>query len=197
VIEVIDSYTAAHQRRVAELAAAIARQMGFSEWQTMGVRVAGLLHDVGKVAVPTPILNKPGKLDPYELNLVRKHSRVGYDILKKIEFPWPVARAVLQHHERLDGSGYPLGTADEDIAFEARILAVADVVEAMASHRPYRPSLGLEAALTEISRGSDVLYDAEVVEACLCLLTRDKQEFERIMAAAGEDRECLPEAVYA
>jgi putative nucleotidyltransferase with HDIG domain len=196
-IEAVDPYTAIHEQRVAELAAAIARQMGLTEWQTMGVRVAGLLHDVGKVTVSPAILNKPGKLDPYELNIVRKHSRAGYDILKKIEFPWPIARSVLQHHERLDGSGYPLGLAAEDIGFEARILAVADVVEAMASHRPYRPSLGLGAALAEISRGSGILYDAEVVEACLGLLSPETAEFERIMAAAGEDRECLPETVYA
>ena len=195
-IEAVDPYTALHQQRVAELAAAIARQMGLAEWQTMGVRVAGLLHDVGKVTVPPAILNKPGKLDPYELNVVRKHSRAGYDILKKIEFPWPIARSVLQHHERLDGSGYPLGLAAEDIGFEARVLAVADVVEAMASHRPYRPSLGLGAALTEISQGSGVLYDAEVVEACLALLSTETAAFEKIMAAAGEDLECLPELVY-
>jgi putative nucleotidyltransferase with HDIG domain len=196
-IEAVDPYTAVHQQRVAELAAAIGRQMGLAEWQTMGVRVAGLLHDVGKVTVPPAILNKPGKLDPYELNIIRKHSRAGYDILKKIEFPWPIARSVLQHHERLDGSGYPLGLAAEDIGFEARVLAVADVVEAMASHRPYRPSLGLEAALGEISRASGILYDAEVVGACLALLLPRKNEFDRIMAAAGEDRECLPEPVHA
>ncbi len=197
VVEAIDSYTAAHQRRVAELAAAIAGQMGYTEWQTMGVRVAGLLHDVGKVTVPTAILNKPGNLDPYEFNVIRKHSRAGYDILKKIDFPWPVPRAVLQHHERLDGSGYPLGTMAEDISLEARILAVADTVEAMASHRPYRPSLGLEPALAEISRGAGIVYDEEVVEACLALLRRDVREFDRIMAAAGEVRECLPEMAYA
>jgi putative nucleotidyltransferase with HDIG domain len=189
VVEMTDPYTAGHQRRVAELAAAIARQIGLTEWQTMGVRIAGLFHDVGKVAVPTEILNKPGKLDQYELNIIRSHCRVGYDILKKIDFPWPVARAVLQHHERLNGSGYPLGLAAEDISFEARVLGVADVVEAMASHRPYRPSLGLDAALDEISKGSGVLYDAEVVQACLELLSANSLEFDRIMAVAGEEQE--------
>jgi putative nucleotidyltransferase with HDIG domain len=196
-VEVTDLYTAVHQRRVAELAAAIARQMGLTEWQTMGVRIAGLFHDVGKIAVPNEILNKPGKLDPYEFNIVRRHCRAGYEILEKIEFPWPVARAVLQHHERLDGSGYPLGLAAQDISFEARLLGVADVVEAMASHRPYRPSLGLEAALAEIKRGSGVLYDAEVVEACLALLSQDAAEFDNIMAAASQEREIRPEPVPA
>jgi putative nucleotidyltransferase with HDIG domain len=197
VVEMTDPYTAGHQRRVAELAAAISRQIGLTEWQTMGVRIAGLFHDVGKVAVPPEILNKPGKLDQYELNIIRSHSRVGYDILKKIDFPWPVARAVLQHHERLDGSGYPLGLAADDVSFEARILGVADVVEAMASHRPYRPSLGLDAALEEISKGSGVLYDAEVAQACLGLLSPNPLEFERIMAAAGEEGEAVPEIALA
>jgi putative nucleotidyltransferase with HDIG domain len=196
-VEVVDPYTGVHQRRVAELAAAIARQLGLTEWQTLGVRVAGLLHDVGKLAVPVEILNKPGRLDPYELSIVRGHCRAGHDILEKIDFPWPVAQAVLQHHERLDGSGYPLGLVKEDIAFEARILGVADVVEAMSSHRPYRPSLGLEAALDEVARESGILYDADVVEACLGLLSGNSAEFERIMAAAAREREPVPEKIPA
>jgi putative nucleotidyltransferase with HDIG domain len=194
-IVMTDPYTARHQRRVAELAAAIAREMGLTEWQTMGVRTAGLLHDIGKIAVPTEILNKPGKLDPYEFSIVKGHCRAGYEILEEIDFPWPVARAVLQHHERIDGSGYPLGLTDKDISFEGRILGVADVVEAMASHRPYRPSLGLDAALDEISRGAGTVYDADVVKACIGLLSRSDNEFERIMAAASQEREPLPEPV--
>jgi putative nucleotidyltransferase with HDIG domain len=159
----------------------------------MGVRIAGLFHDVGKIAVPTEILNKPGRLDPYEFNIIKGHCRAGYHILEKLNFPWPVARAVLQHHERLDGSGYPLGLAAKDISFEARILGVADVVEAMASHRPYRPSLGLAAALDEVNRGAGRLYDTEVVAACLDLLSGHESEFEKIMEAANQDREPLPE----
>jgi putative nucleotidyltransferase with HDIG domain len=196
-VEVVDPYTGGHQRRVAELAAAISRRLGQTEWQTLGVHVAGLLHDVGKLAVPLEILNKPGRLDPYELAVVRGHCRAGYEILEKIDFPWPVARAVLQHHERLNGSGYPLGLAKEDISFEARILGVADVVEAMSSHRPYRPSLGLVAALDEVSRGSGILYDSDVVEACMGLLSQNQPEFDRIMAAAARERESLPERAYA
>ena len=196
-VEAVNPYTARHQRRVAELAAAIARQMGLTEWQTLGVRVAGLLHDVGKLAVPLEILNKPGPLDPYEVIIVRGHCRAGHDILAEIDFPWPVARAVLQHHERLDGSGYPLGLTDEDIALEPRILGVADVVEAMASHRPYRPALGLEAALDEISHQSGVLYDADVVAACLGLLSQNRAEFDRIMAAAAREHEPMPEKILA
>ena len=144
VVGTRDPYTAGHQRRVAELARAIAREMGLSEWQMMGIHVAGLLHDVGKVAVPSEILSKPGKINQYEFSIIKNHCQVGYDILQRIDFPWPVTRAVLQHHERLDGSGYPEGLSGEDIVLEARILGVADVVEAMSSHRPYRPALGLE-----------------------------------------------------
>lgn len=196
-VEAVDPYTAGHQRRVAELAAAIARRMGLTEWQTLGIRVAGLLHDVGKLSVPVEILNKPGSLDPYEMNIVRAHCRAGHDILEEIDFPWPVARAVLQHHERLDGSGYPLGLTGKDISFEARMLGVADVVEAMCSHRPYRPSLGLVAALDEISHKSGVLYDADIVAACMGLLSQNKAEFDRIMAAAAREPKLVPEKVLA
>jgi len=134
VIETRDPYTAGHQRRVAELARAIAKEMGLSEWQQMGIHVAGLLHDVGKIAVPSEILSKPGKITETEFSIIKNHCQVGYEILQRIDFPWPVTRAVLQHHERLDGSGYPQGLAGEDIVLEARILGVADVVEAMSSH---------------------------------------------------------------
>jgi putative nucleotidyltransferase with HDIG domain len=176
---------------VAELARAIAREMGLSEWQIMGIYVAGLLHDVGKVVVPTEILSKPGKINQYEFSIIKSHCRVGYEILQRIDFPWPVTQAILQHHERLDGSGYPAGISGEDIVLEARILGVADVVEAMSSHRPYRAALGLERALEEISQGSGVLYDSEVVAACLNLLKKNEPEFDRLMAAAANPEQAL------
>ncbi|OGO23600.1 MAG: hypothetical protein A2144_14300 [Chloroflexi bacterium RBG_16_50_9] len=185
VVETRDPYTAGHQRRVAELARAIAKEMGVSEWQSMGIHIAGLLHDVGKVAVPTEILSKPGKINQYEFSIIKNHSRIGYEILQKIDFPWPVTQAVLQHHERLDGSGYPGGLSREQIILEARILGVADVVEAMSSHRPYRPALGLERALQEIQQASGVLYDTEVVEACMRLLKKSEVTFDRLMEAAA------------
>jgi putative nucleotidyltransferase with HDIG domain len=187
VVETRDPYTANHQRRVAELARAIARGMRLSEWQVMGIHIAGLLHDVGKVAVPTEILTKPGRINEYEFGIIKNHCQVGYDILKKVDFPWPVATAIFQHHERLDGSGYPEGISGEYLILEAKILGVADVVEAMSSHRPYRPALGLESALQEISRESGTLYDSEVVEACLRLLKHDEGEFDRLMAAASQE----------
>ncbi len=191
VVETRDPYTAGHQRRVAELARAIAREMGLSEWRTMGIHVAGLLHDVGKVAVPTEILSKPGKINEYEFSIIKNHCQVGYEILQRIDFPWPITEAVLQHHERLDGSGYPQGLAGEDIVMEARILGVADVVEAMSSHRPYRPALGLESALREISQARGVLYDSEVVDACLRILKQNEPEFDRLMAAAADHERAL------
>lgn len=185
VVATRDPYTASHQRRVAELARAIAREMGLSEWQVIGIHIAGLLHDVGKVAVPAEILSKPGKINRDEFSIIKKHCQVGYEILHWIDFPWPVIRAILQHHERLDGSGYPEGLAGEDIVLEARILGVADVVEAMSSHRPYRPALGLDSALEEVSQASGVRYDPEVVEACLRLLKENEPEFDRLMALAA------------
>jgi putative nucleotidyltransferase with HDIG domain len=185
VVESRDPYTAGHQRRVAELARAIAKEMGLSDWQIMGIYIAGLLHDVGKVAVPTEILSKPGKINQYEFSIIKNHCQVGYEILQRISFPWPVTQAVLQHHERLDGSGYPEGLSGESIILEARILGVADVVEAMSSHRPYRPALGLGSALQEIAQASGVLYDSEVVNACLRLLKQNEPEFDRLMEAAA------------
>jgi putative nucleotidyltransferase with HDIG domain len=190
-----DPYTAGHQRRVAELARAIAKEIGLSEWQTTGVYIAGLLHDVGKVSVPSEILSKPGKITTSEFDIIKTHCRVGYDILRRIDFPWPVTRAILQHHERLDGSGYPDGLTGDDIVLEARIFGVADVVEAMSSHRPYRPALGLESALAEIRRGSGILYDSDVVEACLRLLKKNEPEFDRIMAAAETSQELVLEVI--
>jgi len=172
-VEMRDPYTAGHQRRVADLAAAMARKIGQSTDQIEAIRMAGLVHDLGKISIPTAILNKPGRLTQNEFNLIKDHSQVGYDILKDIEFPWPIAQTVLQHHERMDGSGYPQGLSGEDILLEARMLAVADVVEAMASHRPYRPALGMDQALEEISRNKGVLYDPEVVATCLALFIEE------------------------
>ena len=173
IVEMRDPYTAGHQQRVTQLACAIARQMGLSEEQISGLRLAGLIHDIGKVRVPAEILTNPDGLSEPEFMMIKAHPLLGYEILKGIDFPWPVAQIVLQHHERMNGSGYPSGLSDEDIIIEARILAVADVVEAMASHRPYRVALGIDKALEEISQKMGVLYDSKVVDACLKLF-KDK-----------------------
>jgi len=167
--EMRDPYTAGHQQRVADLACAVAKEMHVEEQSIHGIRAAGLVHDIGKLSVPAEILSKPSALTPVEFSLVKQHAQTGYDILKGIVFPWPVAEMVLQHHERRDGSGYPRGLKGDAICLEAKILAVADVVEAMASHRPYRPALGVDKALEEVERGAGVLYDPEVVKACLQL----------------------------
>ncbi len=173
-----DPYTAGHQQRVAQLACAIAREMGLPDEQIEGIRVAGSLHDIGKMYVPAEILSRPGQITDIELSLIKIHPQVGHDILEAVEFPWPVAQIVLQHHEKLDGSGYPAGLKGEEILLEARILAVADVVEAMSSHRPYRPTRGTDKTLEEISENRGVLYDPEVVDACLKLLTEKGFGFE-------------------
>jgi len=170
-VEIRDAYTAGHQRRVADLARAIATEMHLSEHQIDGVRMAGAIHDIGKIAVPVEILNKPAPITDIEINLVKIHPLIGYDILKSIEFPWPVDQIVLQHHERMDGSGYPHGLSKGAIMLEARILAVADVVEAMTSHRPHRPALDIHEVLEELSKNKGVLYDADVVDVCLKLFT--------------------------
>jgi PAS domain S-box-containing protein/putative nucleotidyltransferase with HDIG domain len=170
-VETRDPYTSGHQSRVARLACAIAQEMGVSQDLLEGLQVMGFLHDIGKIGVPVEILCKPSELTQYEHHIIRSHPKIGYEILKGIEFPWQVANTVLQHHERLDGSGYPEGRSSEDIILEAKIIAVADVTEAMASHRPYRPAVGLENALKEISLNCGTLYDPEVVNACLRLFT--------------------------
>jgi len=170
VVETRDPYTAGHERRVAALGEAIALQMGLDESTATGVRVAGSLHDVGKIGVPAEILSKPARLNELEIELVRHHSQVGYEILSGIEFEWPLAEIVLQHHERLNGSGYPRGLSGDAICVEACILAVADVVEAMSFDRPYRPALGIEAALEEIRRGRGIAYAAAAVDACLAVI---------------------------
>ena len=168
-VETRDPYTAGHQRRVADLARAIAVEMNLKSEQIDSIRMASMIHDIGKISIPSEILSKPTKLTDLEFDLIKTHSQSGYNILKDIEFPWPVADVVLQHHERMNGSGYPQGLKGDDILLEARILAIADVVEAIASHRPYRPALGIDLAMEEISGNKGILYDADAVDACLKL----------------------------
>lgn len=175
-VEVRDPYTAGHQRRVAKLAVAIATEMGLPPERIEGLQLAAVLHDIGKINVPAEILASPRKLTAAEFEIIKTHPTVGYDILKDIRFSTPVARIVLQHHERLDGSGYPAGLMQEQILLEARILCVADVVEAMASHRPYRPGLGVPKALQEISEHKGQMYDSDVVSACISLF--ESKHFE-------------------
>ena len=172
IVETRDPYTAGHQQRVANLACAIATEMGLSKDQIDGIRMAGAIHDIGKLYVPAEILSKPTKLSDAEMEMVKSHPQVGYDILKGIEFPWPVAEMILQHHERMLGDGYPAGLRGEEILIEARILAVADVVEAMSSHRPYRPALGIKKALEEISTYRGHYYDPVVADACVELFNK-------------------------
>lgn len=177
-VEKRDLFTAGHQRRVAELASAIAKAMKLPEDIITGVYMAGLLHDIGKISIPAELLMKPSKLNEIELELVRNHPRVAYDILKEIEFPWPLAKISFQHHERMDGSGYPNGLMSKDIALESRIIAVADVVEAMSSARPYRPALGVDKALEEISTKKGLLYDSDVVNTCVKLFKNQGFSFK-------------------
>jgi len=176
-LEKKDPYTSGHQKRVATFASAIAEEMGLSQNQIDGVRMAAMIHDIGKNAIPGQILSKPAKLAKLEMKMIKEHPQLGYDILKGIEFPWPVAQMVLQHHERIDGSGYPQGLLGDEIYLGAKILSVADVVEAMASHRPYRAALGLDRAVEEISKNSGILYDPDVVDAGLRLLREKGFEF--------------------
>lgn len=177
-LDIRDPYTAGHQKKVVRLATAIAERLGVSWEQMEGIKVAANLHDIGKIYIPSQILNKPGKLTNLEFEMIKTHSQTGYEIIKEIEFPWPVAEIILQHHERMDGSGYPRNLAGEEILLEARILAVADVVEAMASHRPYRPALGIDVAMDEISCNRGILYDPDVVDACLVLFREKDFRFE-------------------
>jgi putative nucleotidyltransferase with HDIG domain len=170
-VEKRDPYTAGHQNRVAELCVAIARKLGVPEDRIEGLRLGALIHDIGKISIPSEILNRPGGLSEVEFQLIRSHPQVGYDIVKDVRFPWPVAQMILQHHERLDGSGYPQGLKHEEIILEARILAVADTVEAMVAHRPYRPGRGIDTALAEIKKQRGTRFDTDVVDACLRLFT--------------------------
>ncbi len=177
-VEARDPYTSGHQRRVANLAWTIATEMKLPADQIDGLRMAGVIHDLGKISIPTEILTKPRKLTDIEFLLVKTHSQIGHDLIKDIEFPWPIAQMILQHHERLDGSGYPRGLRGEEIMIEARILMVADVVEAISSHRPYRPALGVEKAIEEIQIGRGLIYDPVVVDACLKLFREKGFKFE-------------------
>ena len=176
-IEKRDPYTAGHQRRVAKLCRAIATHMGFSWEDVQGLRMAAAIHDLGKIHVPAGILNKPGPISEHELAIIRMHPRTAYDILKGIQFPWPLAETIYQHHERLDGSGYPRQLKGDQILLEARILAVADVVESMVSFRPYRPAMDLETALEELRSHRGTLYDAQVVDTCIALISEKGFDF--------------------
>jgi putative nucleotidyltransferase with HDIG domain len=169
IVETRDPYTAGHQRRVAVLAAAIATDMGLTTDQIAGLRTASIIHDIGKISIPAEILTKPTKLSAIEFRLIKTHALSGYDILKDIEFPWPLARIVLEHHERIDGSGYPYGLTGEKVLLESKILAVADAVEAIASDRPYRPARGIDIALEEIEKNKGSIYDIVVADVCLRL----------------------------
>lgn len=176
-IEMRDPYTDGHQKRVSQLAVAIAREMGLSDDQINGVRLGSLIHDVGKIYIPAEILSSPRKLQEVESNIIKTHPTVGRDILHSANFPWPLERMVGEHQERLDGSGYPTGLKGDEILLEARIIAVADVVEAMTSYRPYRPSVGMEAALAEIRENRGRLYDPAVVDAFLAVMERHGNRF--------------------
>jgi putative nucleotidyltransferase with HDIG domain len=176
IVETKDPYTAVHQMRVAVLARAIAKEIGFSEDQVNGIYMAALIHDVGKIYVPAEILSKPGRLTEIEFNHIKTHPQVGHDILRTIDFPWPIAEIVRQHHERINGSGYPAGLKGKDILLEARILGVADVVEAMTSRRPYREAPGLKEALIEITQNKGILYEPKVADTCSKLF--NKKEFQ-------------------
>ncbi|MFH1102346.1 MAG: HD domain-containing phosphohydrolase [Pseudomonadota bacterium] len=177
VVETRDPYTAGHQYRVAQICQSIATKLQLSKKQIEGIYLAALIHDIGKISVPAEILSKPGRLSNTEFQLIQVHPQTGYDILKGIEFPWPIAEITLQHHERMDGSGYPRKMKGSDILIEARIMCVADVVEAMATHRPYRPALGIQAALSEIAINKGKLYDPEAVEACLAISEMGELDF--------------------
>lgn len=178
VAENRDPYTADHQRRTAQLACAIARRLGLPQDVVKGIAMAGVIHDLGKICVPAEILSKPGQLSMIERDLVRSHATAGYELLKDVQFPWPIAQIVLQHHERWDGSGYPAGLSGSAILREARIMGVADTIESMSSHRPYRPALGIDKALEEISQNSGVLYDPEVADACIRLFADGTVQLE-------------------
>jgi PAS domain S-box-containing protein len=182
MVEARDRYTAGHQVRVADLACDIAKRMGVPESRLPIIRIAALIHDVGKVCVPTEILNKPAPLSAIEFEIVKQHPKAAFDVLEKIEFPWPIADIVLQHHERVNGSGYPSGLRGDQIHLEARILGVADVVEAMSSHRPYRAALGTDKGLEEVSRGRGTLFDPAVVDACLYVFREGGFKFKEVQA---------------
>ncbi len=175
-VEKRDPYTAGHQRRVAELACAIAEEMNLTDEQRDGILMAGNIHDIGKISIPAEILSKAGEISEIELNIIKEHPKTGYDIVRNIDFPWPIAEIIYQHHEYLDGTGYPRGLRSDEILMETRILTVADVVDAMSSHRPYRAALGIDLALDEINRNRGVLYDTDVVDACETVVRRNNPQ---------------------
>ena len=175
IVESRDPYTAGHEQQVSGIAGLIAQKMSLSYDQVEAIRVAGSLHDIGKIGVPSEILTKPGRLSWLEMEMIKTHTQNAYDILKTIEFPYPIAQIILQHHERMDGSGYPQGLKGEDILLEARIIGVADVLEAMSAHRPYRPALGMEAAMDEIVKNRGAFYDPNVVDTCLGIYQAENQ----------------------
>ncbi len=173
-----DSYTAGHQMRVADLSSKIAKELDLSEEQIHGLHLAASIHDLGKISIPAEILSKPRRLTELEYSLIKEHAETGFNILKEVSFPWPIAQIIHEHHERIDGSGYPRGLKGDQLLIESKIIAVADVVEAMASHRPYRPALGIDAALHEITRQSGLTLDATVVDACLRIFNDQRYQFE-------------------
>jgi putative two-component system response regulator len=175
-IEMRDPYTDGHQKRVAYLAVAIAEELGLPEESIRGIRLAALIHDIGKINIPLEILSRPGKLDATEFELIKRHPAAGYDVVGDINFPWPIRQIILEHHEKWNGSGYPNGLKGDKTLLEARIICVADVVEAMASHRPYRPGLGIDAATAEIKANSGILFDPLVVDACIKVIEREGVE---------------------
>jgi PAS domain S-box-containing protein len=187
-VEMRDPYTAGHQQRVSQLAAAIAREMGLSEHTAIGIELASLVHDVGQINIPAEIMCRPGKLREHEYPLIQKHPQTGYEALKDIQFPWPIATIVWQHHERLDGSGYPQGLKGDQILLESRITAVADVTEAMLSHRPYRPARTMDYVIAELESGSGTRYDKAAVEACLTLLREKKFSFNNLPVSGAAAR---------
>jgi PAS domain S-box-containing protein/putative nucleotidyltransferase with HDIG domain len=189
MVEFRDPYTAGHQRQVARIAVAVARDLGLPDDEVQGIEVAATLHDIGKIAVPAEILVRPGRLSPAEFGIVKTHCQAGHDILAKVPFPQPVAEMILQHHERLDGSGYPQGLAGEDILMGSRIVSVADVLSAMASHRPYRPALGISAALDELRANSGRLYDKDAVHSVMRVVgSQDFQLAGQFASTAGSPR---------
>jgi HD-GYP domain-containing protein (c-di-GMP phosphodiesterase class II) len=187
-----DPYTVGHQRRVSQIACTIGREMGLLEDRLHNLRIAGTLHDLGKFAIPADLLSKPGKLTPQEFALIKTHPQVAYNILEPVSLPGNTAEIILQHHERLNGSGYPQGLKGEEICLEARILGVADVMEAMCSHRPYRPSLGLPETLDELTKNKGILYDAAVVETCLKLYGQDLPAPRRVSTGQPLLRVLMP-----
>ncbi|MCD4669390.1 MAG: PAS domain S-box protein, partial [Actinomycetia bacterium] len=177
IIEIRDPYTSGHQKRVAALAISISKELDLDKDRIEAIGTAAIVHDIGKINIPASILARPGKISALEYDMIKTHPQLGYEMIKKIEFSWPIGKIILQHHERLDGSGYPKGLKGNDIVLEAKILAVADVVEAMSSHRPYRPALGIDKATEEIKKGSGKLYGREVVEACVKIITKKGFKF--------------------